>query len=430
MATSQAFASTTNLLPPKSAQGDRFIKATAIESHGGSMDATEAPSSRAFNDPSSSHPGHQSSYLVRYMGGKNNTRWEANTERKCNKTSLRRETTSIKGIQHPIRYPSLTHPGIQFAEEEDGTPSVPGTPNSHLKRAFGFGPKIPSRPGTPGLPSSFSTHSKCTQPAQTIFSCILASNYTHKARHPLHPTQAIQTLQQFHNWFTLIEHSIQHSQEAHFRSHLSLVSKHLNKCDELLADVDGMDNKLQGMLTAWRGVEEGGRSLKGASEQLLEEKAGLGFVNQESILMPLQNRLLKVTEAINAQLEYFQELEHATHMLNHPGEDLVLQPDFLLMVEQVDVCLEFLQNHVCAPFFDSYITHMFTQPQYREAEIYILRFQQCLTRAMTLVKIFFVNSLRVLTTNVQSHLAERVCYNKMSSTGVLIAAVRTPLLPP
>jgi len=61
----------------------------------------------------------------------------------------------------------------------------------------------------------------------------------------------------------------------------------LNKCDELLADVDGMDNKLQGMLTAWRGVEEGGRSLKGASEQLLEEKAGLGFVNQESILMPL-----------------------------------------------------------------------------------------------------------------------------------------------
>ncbi len=33
-------------------------------------------------------------------------------------------------------------------------------------------------------------------------------------------------------------------------------------------------------------------------------------------------------------------------MLNHPGEDLVLQPDFLLMVERVDVCLEFLQSHV------------------------------------------------------------------------------------
>lgn len=59
-----------------------------------------------------------------------------------------------------------------------------------------------------------------------------------------------------------------------------MVSKHLNKCDELLADVDEMDNELQGMLAAWRGVEEGGRSLKGASEQLLEEKAGLGFATR------------------------------------------------------------------------------------------------------------------------------------------------------
>lgn len=45
-----------------------------------------------------------------------------------------------------------------------------------------------------------------------------------------------------------------------------------------------MDNELQGMLAAWRGVEEGGRSLKGASEQLLEEKVGSVLVNQESIL--------------------------------------------------------------------------------------------------------------------------------------------------
>jgi hypothetical protein len=63
-----------------------------------------------------------------------------------------------------------------------------------------------------------------------------------------------------------------------------LVSKHLNKCDELLTDVDGMNRELQGMLAAWRGVEDGGRSLKGASEQLLEEKAGSGLVNQYLIL--------------------------------------------------------------------------------------------------------------------------------------------------
>ena len=33
-------------------------------------------------------------------------------------------------------------------------------------------------------------------------------------------------------------------------------------------------------------------------------------------------------------------------MLNHPGESLVLQTDFLYMVERVDVCIDFLKNHV------------------------------------------------------------------------------------
>jgi Sec34-like family len=61
-----------------------------------------------------------------------------------------------------------------------------------------------------------------------------------------------------------------------------------------------------------------------------------------------QDRLVNVTDAISARLAYFQELERATRMLNHPGEDLVLQPDFLIMVERVDICLEYLQNHVRA----------------------------------------------------------------------------------
>lgn len=53
-----------------------------------------------------------------------------------------------------------------------------------------------------------------------------------------------------------------------------------------------------------------------------------------------------MTESISSRLEYFQELEHATRMLNHPGESLVLQPDFLYMVERVDICIDFLKAHV------------------------------------------------------------------------------------
>ena len=59
-----------------------------------------------------------------------------------------------------------------------------------------------------------------------------------------------------------------------------------------------------------------------------------------------QDALLELQDALGARLDYFAELEHATRMLNHPGEALVLQTDFLYMVERVDVCIEFLKGHV------------------------------------------------------------------------------------
>ena len=55
---------------------------------------------------------------------------------------------------------------------------------------------------------------------------------------------------------------------------------------------------------------------------------------------------MDMTVAIDERLEYFQELEHATRMLNHPGESLVLQTDFLYMVERVDICIDYLKAHV------------------------------------------------------------------------------------
>lgn len=56
-------------------------------------------------------------------------------------------------------------------------------------------------------------------------------------------------------------------------------------------------------------------------------------------------------EAVDITSLYFQELDHAVRLLNHPGESLVLQAEFLDMVERVDVCIDFLRQHVrVSPF--------------------------------------------------------------------------------
>lgn len=82
----------------------------------------------------------------------------------------------------------------------------------------------------------------------------------------------MQTPQQFYDWFALIDRSAAHSQEAHFRAHVSHLAAHLHTCDSLLERIELVDTEVAGMLEGWRGVEEGGRSLKEACERLLDER--------------------------------------------------------------------------------------------------------------------------------------------------------------
>lgn len=238
----------------------------------------------------------------------------------------------------------------KFSSDNAG-PSRPSTPSQIQRNKL-------SQSSRPGTPLSIST-----RPAATM------------ATHALHPKQPVQTPQQFYDWFALIDRSVAHSQEAHFRAHVANVSEHLKTCDLLVEKIDEVDNEVDQMLKEWRSVEEGGKSLKDACEKLLEER----------------DKFLELTDDIGTRLEYFQELEHATRMLNHPGESLVLQTDFLYMVERVDICIDYLKAH----------------RHYREAEIYLFRFQQCMTRGMTLIKMYFVGSLRALSADVSKRLSEK-----------------------
>lgn len=69
-----------------------------------------------------------------------------------------------------------------------------------------------------------------------------------------------------------------------------------------------------------------------------------------SVFSTAQKHLIEVTEAIDARLEYFKELETATRALSQPGDMVVLQEDFLNMVHRLDACLDFLKTKVSGSF--------------------------------------------------------------------------------
>ena len=83
--------------------------------------------------------------------------------------------------------------------------------------------------------------------------------------HALHLAQGVQNTQQFYDWFALIDHSVAHSQEAHFRQHLLRVSEHLDMCCRLVSRIDRVDTEISGMIDSWKSVEEGEKSLQDVS---------------------------------------------------------------------------------------------------------------------------------------------------------------------
>lgn len=100
----------------------------------------------------------------------------------------------------------------------------------------------------------------------------MSSRLANVTTHALHPKQPVQTPQQFYDWFALIDRSVAHSQEAHFRAHVASVAEHLDTCDRLVERIDEINTEVDGMMEGWTAVEEGGKSLKEACERLLEER--------------------------------------------------------------------------------------------------------------------------------------------------------------
>ena len=61
------------------------------------------------------------------------------------------------------------------------------------------------------------------------------------------------------------------------------MSEHLETCDRLIERIDGVDMAVDGMSNEWKLVEEGGKSLKGACEQLLEERVRMSIYSQRAL---------------------------------------------------------------------------------------------------------------------------------------------------
>ncbi|EIM80940.1 uncharacterized protein STEHIDRAFT_161956 [Stereum hirsutum FP-91666 SS1] len=58
-------------------------------------------------------------------------------------------------------------------------------------------------------------------------------------------------------------------------------------------------------------------------------------------LLEERERFVERQDMIGQRLDSLQELEYPRRMLDHPEDSLVLQTDFLYVIERVNVCINF-----------------------------------------------------------------------------------------
>ncbi|EFP83929.1 uncharacterized protein PGTG_09642 [Puccinia graminis f. sp. tritici CRL 75-36-700-3] len=202
---------------------------------------------------------------------------------------------------------------------------------------------------------------------------------------PLEHHQPISSIDRFNDWFSTISSQIEADSESAYLNHLSVLSTYSEACDLLDQAIDDCRACLNEIEANWKFVNENSKSLERSCQGMLDDQKVLG----------------SIATALNDRLAYFRRLDESQRVLSRPGEaEIVNSQEFLPMIERLDVCLEFMK----------------VNRHFRDADLYLVRFQQCLTRSMTLIKLYYTNQMKNLSRQVQ----EKLQINQQSSSNLKI----------
>ncbi|KAJ1538755.1 Golgi transport complex subunit 3, partial [Cladochytrium tenue] len=230
------------------------------------------------------------------------------------------------------------------------------------------------RPSSSSVSSSASSTSSAPTPTDTAGAAATSSTAP-AAAGPLFLAEPIETSQQFLNWYSQIEDEMEQGLADVYRSHIGTLRTYLSSCDDLLALIADARQNLADQSNHFHFVSSKTSSLQGACEALLAE----------------QQRLAEVAELVGDRLRKFDVLEPAVRLFSSTGDLVCLDADFVPMLARLDDCLSFVQE----------------KHTYKDAELYLMKFRQCMTRGLSLIKVYFISALRSLQSDIKEKLSTR-----------------------
>uniref|UniRef100_A0A3B3R7D3 Conserved oligomeric Golgi complex subunit 3 n=1 Tax=Paramormyrops kingsleyae TaxID=1676925 RepID=A0A3B3R7D3_9TELE len=177
----------------------------------------------------------------------------------------------------------------------------------------------------------------------------------------------IETAQQFFSWFSRLQSQMDRDEGEKYRTTRDDLSGYQEQCDAILADVDAALQHLDSLQKQYLFVSTKTGTLHEACERLLLE----------------QSELVDLAESIQQKLSYFNELENINTRLNSSTLS-VNSEGFIPMLSKLDDCIEYVSSH----------------PNFKDYPAYMVKFKQCLSKAMFFMKSHTVNTLQNLTSQL------------------------------
>lgn len=174
-----------------------------------------------------------------------------------------------------------------------------------------------------------------------------------------------------------------------YQNQLHMTRSHL---DNIITDTSSTLDILSSLSESFKAVEAQTTAFRTQCEGLIND----------------QTRITKLADDMEKNLRYYVYLEPTTKRLNAPGAGkMVRGKEFSGMMANLDSCLEYMQAH----------------PKHREAETYRSRYRLLLTRALTLIRQHFTESLREIAADVSKRIADRQL-NDTTMSALLYAKFR------
>lgn len=191
---------------------------------------------------------------------------------------------------------------------------------------------------------------------------------------PSLPTAPLIDAPSYLSWYAKQQAFIASSTQSGHSRALQEISRTADEADTLLDHLEAARVHIAELRAGAQMVEEGTEGLREDAESMVERI----------------DHLANVADALAIRLTYFAILPSATSFLSSPSLELVKTGEFMLTLDRLDVALAFLGAH----------------PHYRDAPLYKMRFEHCIVRAGTLIRMFVVGRLKELNNEISQKLKE------------------------